>query len=218
MGKLIKTSFLAIFIVGFLWIALLSASIYTYTSLTSESVVAEIRFDVVGEQEYLARLRTGDLCDEQSFLVLGDQWRIDAEFLKWKYWAIALGLDSQYRLDRFQGRYRVAEDQNSRPTLAHDLKENTAVDVASLSGTLGRLNFLTDASYGSSTYQNIETDRTFHVYRTQTGLITRTELEPAPRVGDGGLVVEITRACGGEPSYWERFSAWLNDWTVAATS
>ena len=214
MRRLIKIAIFPIALLGFLWVALFSASIYTYTSLTSEAVVAELRFEPLGEQDYLARLRSGDFCEEQSFRVLGDQWRIDAEFLKWKYWALALGLDSQYRLDRFEGRYRAVGEQNTRPTLSHDLKKVTVVDVSGVSDTLGLLNFLTDATYGSSTYQDIDTDRVFYVYRTQTGLITRSEAKAEPRVGETGLVVEITRACGVEPGYWQRFSVWLNDQVV----
>ena len=214
MRRLIKISILPIALLGFLWVALFSASIYTYTSLTSEAVVAELRFERLGEQQYIARLRSGDFCEEQSFRVLGDQWRIDAQFLKWKYWALALGLDSQYRLDRFEGRYRAIGEQNTRPTLSHDLKKDTVVDVGGVTETLGLLNFLTDATYGSSTYQDIDTGRVFYVYRTQTGLITRSETKPEPRVGETGLVVEITRACGVEPGYWRRFSVWLNDQVV----
>ena len=217
MRRLIKISILPIALLAFLWVALFSASIYTYTSLTSEAVVAELRFERLGEQQYLARLRSGDFCEEQSFRVLGDQWRIDAQFLKWKYWALALGLDSQYRLDRFEGRYRAIGEQNTRPTLSHDLKKDTVVDVGGVSETLGLLNFLTDATYGSSTYQDIDTGRVFYVYRTQTGLITRSETKPEPRVGETGLVVEITRACGVEPGYWRRFSVWLNDQVVESS-
>ena len=217
MRRLIKISILPIALLAFLWVALFSASIYTYTSLTSEAVVAELRFERLGEQQYIARLRSGDFCEEQSFRVLGDQWRIDAQFLKWKYWALALGLDSQYRLDRFEGRYRAIGEQNTRPTLSHDLKKDTVVDVGGVSETLGLLNFLTDATYGSSTYQDIDTGRVFYVYRTQTGLITRSETKPEPRVGETGLVVEITRACGVEPGYWRRFSVWLNDQVVESS-
>ena len=211
MRKLIKISVFPVALLGFLWLALFSASIYTYASLTSEAVVAELRFEPLADQEYLARLRSGDFCEERNFRVLGDQWRIDAEFLKWKYWALALGLDSQYRLDRLEGRYRAVGQQNTLPTLSHDLKKEAIVDVGGVSESLGLFNFLTDASYGSSTYQDIETDQVFYVYRTQTGLITRSEEKAEPRVVETGLVVEITRACGAEPGYWQRFSVWLND-------
>ena len=84
MRKLIKVSVFPVALLGFLWVALFSASIYTYASLTSEAVVAELHFEPLAEREYLARLRSGDFCEERNFRVLGDQWRIDAEFLKWK--------------------------------------------------------------------------------------------------------------------------------------
>jgi hypothetical protein len=190
---------------------LLSASVYTYSSLTSESLVAELRFDFISEREYLAKLRTGDFCEEQLFRVLGDQWRLDAEFIKWKYWALALGLDSQYRLDRLEGRYRLTNEQNLNPSLAHDLKKDTVIDVGDVSKTLGLFNFLVDATYGSSTYQGIDTERVFYVYRTQTGLIMRSEAKSIPRRGKSALLVKITRPCGGSPGYWQRFSIWLND-------
>ena len=101
--------------------------------------------------------------------MLGDQWRVDAEFLKWKYWALLLGLDSQYRLDRLEGRYRSAAEQNSQPNVAHDLSERTAVDLVALAESLGSWNFLLDATYGSSTYQDIDVDNVYYVYRTHDG-------------------------------------------------
>ena len=150
-------------------IVLLTATIYTYDRLTAETLIAELRFDATGERQYVAHLRTGDRCDERTFPVLGDQWRVDAEFLKWKYWALLLGLDSQYRLDRLEGRYRSAAEQNSQPNVAHDLSERTAVDLVALAESLGSWNFLLDATYGSSTYQDIDVDNVYYVYRTHDG-------------------------------------------------
>ena len=33
----------------------------------------------------------------------GDEWRVEAQVLRWKPWANVLGLDTQYRLDRLSG-------------------------------------------------------------------------------------------------------------------
>ena len=211
MRRLIKTSILTLGLLGILCLVLLSASVYTYTSLTSESLVAELRFNLIGEREYLARLRTGDFCEEEQFQVMGDQWRLDAEFIKWKYWALALGLDSQYRLDRFEGRYRLTSEQNSEPSHAYDLKKDTVLDMGELSKALGFFNFLVDTTYGSSTYNNIDTENVFYIYRTQTGLITRSKMDALPQRGQAGLVVQVTRPCGGVPGYWQRFSVWADD-------
>ena len=130
----------------------------------------------------------GDRCDERSYPLFGEQWRVDAEFLKWKYWALLLGLDSQYRLDRLEGRYRSVTDQNTQPKIAHGLSERTAVDLVGLVESLGSWNFLLDATYGSSTYQDIDVANVYYVYRTQTGIITRHE--PRPVQPHGRRVVQ----------------------------
>jgi len=196
-------------------IVLLMATIYTYDRLTGETLIAELRFDATGDRQYVAHLRTGDRCEDRAFPLYGDQWRIDAEFLKWKYWALLLGLDSQYRLDRLEGRYRSVADQNSQRNVAHALSERTAVDVVALAESLGSWNFLLDATYGSSTYLDIDSANIYYVYRTQTGIITRTSPRPAPAQGLP-LEVEINRACGGEAPLWERVSKWTDDRVASA--
>jgi hypothetical protein len=215
MRRAFKFSLSVVVLLAALSVVLLTAAIYTYDRLTAETLIAELRFDPTGDRQYVAHLRTGDRCDERAFPVFGDQWRVDAEFLKWKYWALLLGLDSQYRLDRLEGRYRSAAEQNSQPNVAHDLSERTAVDLVSLTETLGSWNFLLDATYGSSTYQDIDVDNVYYVYRTATGIITRHEARPAQPEGGAPLSVRIDGACG-DPSLWQRFTAWTDDNVVAA--
>jgi len=215
MRRAFKYSFGLAAVLAALCVVLLAATVYTYERLTAETLIAELRFDRGGERQYLAYLRTGDRCDERTFPLFGDQWRVDAEFLKWKYWALLLGLDSQYRLDRLEGRYRSTAEQNSQPNVAHDLAARTAVDLVSLAGALGRWNFLLDATYGSSTYQDIDVDNVYYVYRTTTGIITRYEPRPVPPEGDAPLSITINDACG-EPSAWHRFTTWTDDQVVDA--
>jgi hypothetical protein len=214
MRRAFRFSLLIAVLFATLSMVLLTATIYTYDRLTAETLIAELKFDATGERQYLARLRTGDRCAERSFPVFGDQWRVDAEFLKWKYWALLLGLDSQYRLDRLEGRYRTAAEQNSQPNVAHDLSERTAVDLVALAEGLGSWNFLLDATYGSSTYQDIDVDNIYYVYRTTTGIITRQEARPAQQSDGEPLTVVIDGACG-EPSMWRRFTTWTDDGVVA---
>ena len=196
-------------------IVLLMATIYTYDRLTGETLIAELRFDATGDRQYVAHLRTGDRCEDRAFPLYGDQWRIDAQFLKWKYWALLLGLDSQYRLDRLEGRYRAVQDQNSQRNVAHALSERTAVDVVALAESLGSWNFLLDATYGSSTYQDIDVADVYYVYRTTTGIITRHERRPVEPAGGAPFNVTIDGACS-DPSMWQRFTEWTDDGVVAA--
>jgi hypothetical protein len=216
MRRILKTSVLALCLGALLFIVLLGASIHSYNTLTEETLIAQVRFERTGAQEFLAYLRTGDLCTEQELPVLGDQWRIDAQFLKWKYWALLLGLDSQYRLERFEGRYSAIDDQNRKPTLAHSLDEPTAVDVVSVARSLGDLNFLIDTTYGSSTYQVIDTERIHEVYKTPTGIFTRSVPRPTDAEAGKPLAVEISAGCGSAPGVWERVTDWTDSTARAA--
>lgn len=215
MRRAIKVSLWLVLLFAALSVVLLTATVYTYDRLSAETLIAELRFDATGERQYVAHLRTGDRCDERVLPVFGDQWRVDAEFLKWKYWALLFGLDSQYRLDRLEGRYRSAAEQNTQPNLAHELSERTAVDVVSLAESLGAWNFLLDATYGSSTYQDIDVRNVYYVYRTTTGIITRHEARPVALPPGEALSVTIDGACG-EPSRWQRFTQWTDGYIVAA--
>ena len=94
MRRIFKFSLLAVVLFAAVSLVLLTATVYTYDRLSAETLIAELRFDAMGERQYLAQLRTGDRCSERTFVVLGDQWRVDAQFLKWKYWALLFGLDS----------------------------------------------------------------------------------------------------------------------------
>jgi hypothetical protein len=206
----IKITILPVLTLIVMVLSLLSAWLYTYHRLTAETVIAEITFDQLDGQHYVAHLATGDLCQTQEYPLYGDQWRVDAAFIKWKYWANLLGLDAYYRLERLQGRYREIADENLKPHTAHSLAAATVFDLAGLSRSLGSLNFLLDAEYGSSTYQDIRTDMSYRVYRTQTGIITRMKPRSGATMAGGQLTIEIDKACAAEPGAWHSGSQWLN--------
>ena len=204
----ISVSLGATAVIGFF--LLLGASIQSFFALTEETLIAEIEFDRSGEQSYLAYLRTGDFCTDQVYAVLGDQWRIDAQFLKWRYWASLLGLDSQYRLERLEGRYLDAREQNVKPTLAHALAEPSAIDIGNLSGRLGRLNFLADATYGTSTYHDVQTNLVYLVYKSPTGIFTRTRPRVTPQTAADTLTVEVRRGCSESDGVVTAAAEWIN--------
>jgi hypothetical protein len=204
----ISLSLAGVGVVGF--VVLIGASIYSFSVLTDETLIAEIEFDRTGEQRFMAYLRTGDFCAEVPFVVLGDQWRVDAQFLKWHYWASLLGLESHYRLERLEGRYRDVAEQNSKPTLSHALARPSAIDIGGLAEGLGGLNFLADTSYGSSTYHDIDPNRTYFVYKSPTAIFTRSEPRQNSQVEGEVLNVEVRRGCGTDPGITERAAGWIN--------
>ncbi|HMB72654.1 MAG TPA: hypothetical protein VKQ06_03715 [Gammaproteobacteria bacterium] len=195
---------------GFALVALFSGSLYTWSVLTDEALVAELQFEALGPQHYEALVVTDSGCRQRTVELFGDQWRLDARFLKWKNWAMLLGLDANYRLTRIEGRYASVEEQNTRRNLAWSLEDGSALDIVELAADMGDSNFLVDSTYGSSTFQDIDPESIYRVYRTQTGLIARTAERPPQSRPGAALVVEVRNACGAEPSSWQRFTRWLD--------
>lgn len=210
MRKIIRIS-LSLAVASFVgFVFLIAVSIYTFHVLTDETLIAEIEFDRIGDQQFTGYLRTGDFCSETAFSVFGDQWRIDAQFLKWHYWASLLGLKSHYRLERLEGRYRDIAEQNKKPTLSHALAPPSAIDIGGLTDRLGKLNFLADASYGSSTYHDIDTSQIYLVYKSPTAIFTRMRPRSVSQVAGEALVVEVRHDCAEGPGATARIAGWVN--------
>jgi hypothetical protein len=199
-----SAAFLAIGL--FAVVTLFSGAFYTYAVLTEEALVAELRFTALGPQRYEAQLVTDGGCTHRKFDLYGDQWRLDARFLKWHAWATLLGFDAYYRLSRIEGRYADVAEQNSRDTVAYALADEPALDIVDIAAGMGRWNVLVDTTYGSSTFQDVDTVSVHRVYRTQTGLIARKEALPPLRRPSEIIQVEVLNDCGQEPGYWQRFT------------
>jgi len=144
---------------------------WTYTALTQETLIATVSFTKSYDKSdfHIAHLNGEDGKVVGDFKIYGEQWRIDAKFMKMKYWSTLLKLDSRYALERFEGRYKKNEDQNTQQKLSYDLGENTLLDRVTLLGW----NPFVDIEYGSSAYDEITLNQVFLVYKTPTGLIIR---------------------------------------------
>ena len=156
----------------------LGFSALVYTRLSAEEPIATLYFNKVDKQKYvgfLARQLGEKEKHFKQYEILGDQWRIDARFIKMRSWANVIGFDSRYNLERLEGRYQKIADQNSMPTLAHDLGEEKKVEVPEF---LMKYNFLMDTEFGSSAYKEIDVDSFYTVYRTQSGVIIREDDRP----------------------------------------
>jgi len=140
----------------------------TYTALTKESTVATIKFDKIPDQQktYIAHVYSDNDSKIGDYTIYGDQWRIDAGFIKMKYWANIFGIDSKYTLNRFEGRYKNIQDENHQKHKAYLLESHNIIDVFS---------FFIDTKYGSSVYQDIKLNTKYIVLKTQTGLIVREQ-------------------------------------------
>lgn len=192
----------AIATLAFAGVLLLSAPFVIYTRFNAEYPIAKLEFFQVSPQEHLALLRTGNFCHKQEFLLRGDQWQLDAQFLRWKGLAVGLGLDAKYRLERLSGRYRDTAEQNTRPQSAHNLAPEIWFDFFTDLPAL--MEHLIDARFGSSVYMEIDTRQLYTVYRTEDALIVKAKPRPAPPNDDEVPLIEINNACLQEEAFWSR--------------
>lgn len=169
---------------------------YVYEVFNQEFPIARLEFVRLGEDEYIARLSRGDFCTLEEYLVRGDQFQVDAGFVKWKGPAVLLGFKPRYRLDRLSGRYRDTQLQNTSQGLAHDLAPDMLFDFFSENTRDSTDGWLIDTTFGSSVYYAIDPALRYTVYATEDGLILRSVLARDYRRENGNLVIEINQGCG----------------------
>ena len=187
--------------------AIFSVSIYGYSRLTDETLIAEITFDKRVNDTHVAHFVTAEQCQTTDYFpIYGDQWRVDARFLKWTSWASLIGLDAQYRFDRLEGRYDSIIEQNRGPHQAHNLAVENILDISNLNEYMGSSNFMLDTEFGSSIYQRIDEDIRYELYRSQSGLFVRSAVRERNLLGDNLFMTPIRKACAARPGYWTRFS------------
>jgi hypothetical protein len=169
--KILKLLLLTLIVLSFLVLG----NLYTYKRLTAEKPIAQLSFKPVNLQEFDASLRLGNFCEENVYRIYGDEWRIDAEFLKWKSWATLFGLKAMYRIDRLSGRYISTDDENTKQHSAHELKTSSTLDLSKLAEYYNNNFPPVDTIYGSSAYEKMQANTLFTVFVTQSGILIREQ-------------------------------------------
>ena len=168
---------------------------YIYSVFNQELPVARIEFVQLEEKEYLATVTTGNSCIENTYPVFGDQFQLDAGFVKWKGAAVLAGFKPRYRLDRLSGRYSNTREQNTLQTISHDLAPDLVFDFFTDFENNSDNSWLVDTSFGSSVYQEINPLFSYTVYATEDSLILRQTPILQYAQDTGNLVIDITRGC-----------------------
>jgi len=154
-------------------------NLQTYARLTDELPVAQLSFVEISHQAYQAQLQYPDGRAEH-YVLFGDDWRMEAQFLKWKGWATVLGLEPQFRLERLAGRYQAIEQERQAERSVIDLYDGQGLppvlDLWKFANQRPQLLPMVDASYGTATYLPMRDGTTYQVTVTNSGLIAR-ELE-----------------------------------------
>ncbi len=183
--------------------ALLGQNVQTYSRLAYERPVAGLAVRQLAPQYFevtVTQPANGDLPARTAvYPVNGDEWRMEAQVLKWKPWASVLGLDSQYRLDRLSGRYQDIDQERTGARSVHALHVEEPGTIAgvqtpwSLSAWdmarryRGYIDAV-DTLYGSAAYMPMADGGTYEVWITQSGLIARPTNDAARAGSAGGFV------------------------------
>jgi len=151
----------------------IAVHLYTYQRLTGEQPVADIAFQQIGPQEYTAVLSTPGGDEPMQFLIQGDEWQLDARFLKWEGPAVLAGMDSLVRLERIAGRYDDLDKERNARRSVYPLQNRPPLDYWQFAHDHPKWIPWVDAVYGSATYMPMGDGARFVVSATQSGLVAR---------------------------------------------
>ncbi len=161
------------FIVVAVLLAFAALDLYSYKQLLKEQSVANLSFSQQSPQVYKVSLVDED-GREQTYIVNGDLWQLDARILKRNKSLAGLGLSPGYRLDRLSGRYISLEEERSSERSVHDLSNSRSVlDMWAWFNQSGQMLELLDAQYGSATYLPMADGALFSVTLSGSGLLAR---------------------------------------------
>ena len=218
MKRIILLPFVSLLLVAGIVTLLVVTNLYTFYRLTDESPIAELRFAETGPQEYQVTIRYGDFCNPEQYTLYGDQWRLDAQFLKWRPWANIFGFDSMYRIERLGGRYLDIEHENNKRNFGYQLYSGSLVDLSAVLAKYNGRYSPVDTLYGSSVYTEMDPDHVYVVYRAQSGLLVRKTPQAGIAGADGIITIEINKSCSSEPGISRRVGQFLQRVTGRAGS
>ncbi len=178
-GSLYWSSGLGMVSVGLLLLAA-AANIYTYHRLTAEILVADIKIKQTAPNSYELLLKEVGK-QPINFKITGDEWQLDARFLRWKSWATLLGKDPMLRLERISGRYSDIEQAKVAQRSLYELNPHPGLDVWTYARKYAEWLPFIDAYFGSSVYMPLTADGHYKVIATDSGLLVRAVNAPAKK-------------------------------------
>jgi len=187
-------------------LVLLAQNIQTWARLTYERPVATIQLRRLASRYFEVTViqpasADGEPAKAAVYPVNGDEWRIEAQVLKWKPWANVLGLDTQYRLERLSGRYQDIEQERTGARSVHALSGGDTqskvlgvtvpwkIDAWDAARRYRRYVDAVDTLYGGAAYMPMADGARYEVWITQSGLIARPANDAARNASAGGWTV-----------------------------
>lgn len=169
--------------VSLLWLTFL---VQAYLGLTSDIPVAHVvATSLVGEDHAMSVTLTlydqngrpltvtdanGHSATSLSYVVFGDEWMLQADFIKVVPWLNVLGVHSGYKVTRLEGRYDDVNLELTGKRSVYALNGGDDGFFQHMQSWHGWISPFIDAEYGSATFVG---PGTYDVFASQTGLDLR---------------------------------------------
>ncbi|MCP4492231.1 MAG: hypothetical protein GY820_33720 [Gammaproteobacteria bacterium] len=175
-------------LLSFTLLLMVISNLTIYQRLTLERDIARITIGEIEKQQYQIDLNFLDADQSsktKSFILQGDEWRMEAKILKWQGWANLVGMDSYYQLDRISGRYRDIEQATGQPVTAFQLSaKQRGINLWELKRVMKKnLPFL-DAYFGQGVFLPLEHGAVYTISINQSGLLARADNDIGQRAVD----------------------------------
>jgi len=148
-----------------------------YRAFTLEEPVAKIIIEHPdgGEVSSITIIQDDQKGESRTrrFDVVGDQWVLEGDILKWRNWLNFLGLHTRYRLTRLRSRYLEASDERTKPSSIHPLVENEDHPLWKYLYKYGPRLPMVSTVYGNAVFQASGEDAIFRIYVGTSGFIAR---------------------------------------------
>jgi hypothetical protein len=159
--------------VSLLWLTFL---VQSYLGLTGEIKVAQVRATKLANVPHELSVElilyddNGKVASDNTYLVLGDEWMVQGDIVKFPTWANILGLHSGYKLTRFEGRYDSITMERTAQRFAIELNGGDDGFFQAVNTNPTWYGWLAEASYGNAVFQGVGN---YNVFATQDALIAR---------------------------------------------
>ncbi len=168
-------------------VALIGLNVQTYHRLgEAQRQVATLQFKQISPRTYEVTLTEfnddGSTGQVRNFTAVGDDWMLRARVLRWRPWATVLGLDAQYRLDRFDSSYRDVAEARVTPPSVEDLQpeRRTGLDFLPIAKVVGNVVPLVDTpEHGQAVYWPMADGAIYRVNITAQGQLLPDEVNEA---------------------------------------
>ncbi len=159
--------------ISLLWLTFL---VQTYLGLTGEIKVAQVRATILTNAPHEMSVElilyddNGNVTSDNTYLVMGDEWMIQGDIVKFPAWANILGLHTGYKLTRFEGRYDSINMERTAQHFAIELNGGDDGFFQAVNTHPTWYGWLAEASYGNAVFQGAGN---YTIFATQDALIAQ---------------------------------------------